>query len=376
MLIAIDARYFYEGELNAYKTFTREIFLTLATQQSSHQFLFILDKHFAAENNFAANVMQIVITPKPKNYLTYKWWYHVRLPLMLKRNKADVFIGSYGLLSGKTNARQILLLHDLSFLHKNANHTRHSVLFYKKNTADNLKLSSAIVVVSDSIKNELSKAYSVKADKAIVCNSGVSYEYKPIEWNKKEEVKQEYSGGCEYFLLPYDKQTASQFITVLKAFSIFKKWQRSNLKLIVIADSLNLLQDQLQKLETYKHKNDIILLEQLSLQQDATLKAAAYAFIHPVLYEGFSYNVLQAMKCGTPTIAFDNDVVKEIAGEAAFYATPSDAASLAEQMKVIYKNENLRNQLVEKSLEKSKLFEWDNTRSIIWDVIEQVNQTN
>ncbi len=376
MLIAIDARYFYEDEINAYKTFSREIFLSLALQQSAHQFLIVLDKQNTEENNFPANVKQIVITPKPKNYWTYKWWYHVRLPLALKKYKADVFIGSYGLLSGKTTARQILLLHDLSFLHKNANHPRHRLLFYKKNTAENLQNASAIIAVSESIKDELSKAFSLKAVSPIVCNSAVINEFIPIEWNKKEEIKKKYAGGCDYFLLSYNNQTASQFIMVLKAFSIFKKWQRSNMKLIVIANSLSTIQDQLQKLDTYKHKHDIILLEQLSLQQDATLKAAAYAFIHPVLYEGFSYNVLQAMKCGTPTIAFDNDVVKEIAGEAAFYATPSNAASLAEQMKVIYKNENLRNQLVEKSLEKSKLFEWDNTRSIIWDVIEQVNQTN
>ncbi len=372
MLIAIDARYLYDDEMNVYKTFTREIFLTLALQQSTHQFLFILDKQNAEENNFAANVNQIVITPKPKNYLTYKWWYHVRLPITLKKYKADVFIGSYGLLSGKTTARQILLLHDLSFLHKNANHPRHSVLFYKKNTAENLQNASAIIAVSESIKDELSKAFSLKAVSPIVCNSAVINEFIPIEWNKKEEIKKKYAGGCDYFLLSYNNQTASQFIMVLKAFSIFKKWQRSNMKMVVIANSLSTIQDQLQKLDTYKHKHDIILLEQLSISQCAELKAAAYTFIHPVLYEGFSYNVLKAMKCGTPSIAFDIEAVKEVAGDTALYATPSDAASLAEQMKIIYKNENLRSQLVEKCLEKAKLYDWDTTSSKIWQVIERL----
>ncbi len=374
MLIAIDARYFYEDEINAYKTFSREIFLSLALQQSAHQFLIVLDRQNTEENNFPANVKQIVITPKPKNYLTYKWWYHVRLPLALKKYKADIFIGTYGLLSAKTNARQILLLHNLSFLHKNAYHPRHSVLFHKKNTTDNLNIASAILVVTDSIKDELSKVFSLTADKPIVCKSAVSNEYKQIEWKKKEEIKDEYSGGCEYFLFLYNYQTASQFIMVLKAFSIFKKWQRSNMKLIVISDSLTLLHGQSQKLDTYKHKNDIVLLEQLSLSQDAEIKAAAYAYIHPVLYEGFSYNVLEAMRCGLPTIAFDISAVKEIAGEAALYFTSSDEASLADQMKVIYKNENLRNQLVEKCLEKGKLYEWETARSIIWRVIEEVNQ--
>ena len=56
MLIAIDARYFYDAEMSGYQTFTREIFLTLATQQSSHQFLFIVDKTFAIENNLQGHV--------------------------------------------------------------------------------------------------------------------------------------------------------------------------------------------------------------------------------------------------------------------------------------------------------------------------------
>ena len=376
MLIAIDARYFYDGEMSEYKTFTREIFWSLVKQQVNHQFLFISDKSLALEENLPSNVKHIIITPKPRNYLSYKWWFHVRLPLLLNKNKVDLFIGTYGLVSAKTKAKQILILHDLSFLHKNANHPNHSVLFYKKNTAYNLNIASAIIALSDSTKDGLSTAYSCKANKTIVCKSGVSAHYKPIERAEKEAIKKEYSDGCEYFYLAYTNHTASQFITVLKAFSIFKKWQRSNMKMIVSADSLTLLQDQLQKLDTYKHKNDIVLLKQLSLQKNAALTAAAYAYIHPVLYEGFSYNVLQAMKCGTPTIAYDIVAVKEVAGDAALYASPLEAASLAGQMKVIYKNENLRSLLLENCLEKAKFYNWDNTRSIIWQVIEQVYSNN
>ena len=66
---------------------------------------------------------------------------------------------------------------------------------------------------------------------------------------------------------------------------------------------------------------------------DALLPAlynAADAVIAPAWYEGFGLSVLEGMACGVPVVASDIAPHREVAGEAAWYADPGDAAALAE----------------------------------------------
>ncbi len=48
-----------------------------------------------------------------------------------------------------------------------------------------------------------------------------------------------------------------------------------------------------------------------------------------------------------------------------------EAREIAEQMKRIFKDEQLRNNLIEAGKIRSKLFTWDKTAALLWEVIEQ-----
>jgi glycosyltransferase involved in cell wall biosynthesis len=56
----------------------------------------------------------------------------------------------------------------------------------------------------------------------------------------------------------------------------------------------------------------------------------ADAVVAPAWYEGFGLSVLEGMACGAPVIASDIAPHREVAGDAAWYADPGDAAALAE----------------------------------------------
>ena len=133
MLIAADARFLDSPEMPVYQAFTEKLLLQLAKDHPNDQFIFFVDKPVELLTTVVpTNVLRVVITPKPKNYWTYKWWFDVRLPLALRKYKPAVFIGSYGLCSCNTSVSQILIVHDLAFRHKYAAHFDHSFLFYKK----------------------------------------------------------------------------------------------------------------------------------------------------------------------------------------------------------------------------------------------------
>jgi glycosyltransferase involved in cell wall biosynthesis len=49
--------------------------------------------------------------------------------------------------------------------------------------------------------------------------------------------------------------------------------------------------------------------------------AGAYCFIYPSLYEGFGLPIIEAMKCGTPVLTYNNSSIGEVAENAAIYVS-------------------------------------------------------
>ena len=65
------------------------------------------------------------------------------------------------------------------------------------------------------------------------------------------------------------------------------------------------------------------------------------------------------MACGCPVIASNAASLPEICGDAAYYVDPYDVESIAEGMHKVLTDDNLRQNLVKKGLERARLFSWE-----------------
>ena len=77
------------------------------------------------------------------------------------------------------------------------------------------------------------------------------------------------------------------------------------------------------------------------------------------------------MNCHIPVIASADPVTKEIAGDAALYANTYDHTDIAEKMMLLYKDESLRNNLVEKGKTVIEKYNWDKTADVLWQSIQK-----
>ncbi len=90
-----------------------------------------------------------------------------------------------------------------------------------------------------------------------------------------------------------------------------------------------------------------------ALYREATL------FAFPSMYEGFGLMLLEAMQCGTPVVANDLAVFRELAGDAAFLT--ENARAMGGAMLAILNQQPLRESLVNRGLARATHFSWRQT---------------
>ncbi len=89
------------------------------------------------------------------------------------------------------------------------------------------------------------------------------------------------------------------------------------------------------------------------------LYSGADAFVFPSLYEGFGLPPLEAMACGCPVISSDTASLPEVCGDAAYYINPYSIESITDGIEKVLTDEALRQSLRKKGLDRAKLLSWE-----------------
>ena len=201
-----------------------------------------------------------------------------------------------------------------------------------------------------------------------VIYAGINNAAEPINWDEKEKIKTQYADGNEYFIFIGDTSQLNNLLNLLKAFSHFKKWQKSGMQLLIVKKNM-LHKDFATNLKSFKYRNDVKLLKNPDKDQLAHITAAAYAIIYFPACEDFENSALQAMKFNVPLITCNMGSMPEICADAALYVSAENYKDVAEKLIYIFKNENTRQQLIEKARKRMENFSLIHTSELLWQSI-------
>jgi len=372
MVIAVNTRFLLVDYLEGYGNFIYETFRRITEQHPEHEFIFIFDRPYDKRFLFSNNIKTVVTGPAARHPLLWKLWYDIKVPVILKRYKVDVFVSCDGFCSLGTKVPQCLVVHDLAFLHYPSTIKKSHLLFYKRYTPKFLGKAISIATVSEFSKKDIIAQYGTDAKKINVVYNGVKEIFNPINNEAKATIKNKYTDGKEYFIYAGSIHPRKNLITLLKAFSVFKKRQQTNMKL-VLAGRLAWQYESFEKdLKSYKYRNDVVLTGYVEDAVLADIIGAAYAQVYPSLFEGFGVPVLEAMRCDVPVITSADSAMQEIAKDAALYADANSHTDIANKMMLLYKDENLRKELILKGRQIVKQYSWDKTATLLWQSIVKV----
>jgi len=99
----------------------------------------------------------------------------------------------------------------------------------------------------------------------------------------------------------------------------------------------------------------------LSAEQLDQLYAESSLIVFPTLFEGFGLPVLEAMSRGCPVVCSDIPVLHEVAGDAAVYVAPQDAAGLAATISRLLDDPAELARLSGQGRERARTFSWART---------------
>lgn len=365
MVIAINTR-ILSADSAAAKLLT-DYFIKIAAGNPAHQFYFISNKEVSPASSLS-NVKHIILKQQSANPLLWKLWYNYKLPAVLKKIKADVLISADGICSLRTKVPQCVFVDGLAFFHYPEWYSKNYLRFIKANIPASLLKAKSVFTFSDVLKNEIASQYSVAEEKIITASYFLDKTHNVLSLEERDAVKQKFTEGNEYFLFHGAIHNRSNLTNLLKAFSLFKKRQKSSMQLVLVTDNIPAKNEFVDSLRLYKYRNEVKLLEGLNEKEVVSLTAAAWCAVNlSPLYSDICF-LQNALQNEVPVISGRSEQAKELLGNAALYANPASIDAIAEQLMLVYKDESKRNELMEIGKRQNP----KPTENVFWQMIVSV----
>jgi glycosyltransferase involved in cell wall biosynthesis len=209
-----------------------------------------------------------------------------------------------------------------------------------------IRSGAPVLVFSEPTQQELQALFPEAANRITVTPHKPDPEYLPNNEDARDVVRYQFTQGDAYFLYRGPLHPAAELVNLLKGFSVFKKKIGSNMKLVLSGPGGAYAADFLASLETYKFRSDVVIPGPVTPYEQVSLLASAYALVHPCRWERFGMPLPNAMKAGVAVLTVEDSAMSACCGMAGMYFNPLDPADIGEKLIRIYKDEQMRSEMI------------------------------
>ena len=369
MKIAVNTRLLIKDKMDGIGLFTFEMLNIITKQHPEISFYFIFDRKPSADFIFGDNVQPVVLWPKTRHIYLFPFWYQIILKKALRRLNPDVFVATDGMFPLRSNINTLAVIHDLNFEHYPETLPKNVLNYYLKYFPQFAKKATRIATVSEFSKNDIVNTYHIKEDKIDVVYNGANSKFQPISFEEKLKVKTTYTQQQNYFLFVGTLHPRKNILRLLMAFNQFKKVTKSKMKLVLAGKKMWWTTEINAFFEQMEVKSDVVFTGRLSEQELIKITAAAYAITYVSIFEGFGIPLVEAMQCGVPVITSNVTSMPEVVEDAGLLVNPFSEEEITQAMIRLAADENLRKELMLKSIQQATKFSWEKSAQLLMDAI-------
>ncbi|MEM3290646.1 MAG: glycosyltransferase family 1 protein [Candidatus Micrarchaeaceae archaeon] len=240
--------------------------------------------------------------------------------------------------------------HDLYYLY---NGSKFSILkWYMKGKYKLFKYSKLILVNSNYTKNEFIRNLYIENNKLYTVYPALNNE---IFYSERKQKKVDLNLNDDDIVLLNVASDSSPNKNVNVAIKLLKKLPE-NYKLIRVGKSSS----SLKLIKDLNLEKRVILYENLEISKLAEIYRCSDFFVYPSLYEGFGLPVMEAMGSGLPVIISNRASLPEVAGDAGLIFDPYDINGMKDAIIKLSVNNEMYNFYSNKSIERARIFSYDN----------------
>ncbi len=189
----------------------------------------------------------------------------------------------------RTKIPTCVAIHDLAYKHYPEFMDKMHKWHYAHYLPRFARKAKRIIAVSEYTRQDIVTQFDLPADKIDVVYNGAHAEYKPLSYEEKQKVKEQYTGGEEFFLFTGALHPRKNIVNLLKAFVKFKRRQRSNIKMVIVGRMAWQYSEIVKAKDRMPYKDEVIWAGYLEVEELARITASAYALVYPLYLKASAF---------------------------------------------------------------------------------------
>jgi alpha-1,3-rhamnosyl/mannosyltransferase len=369
MTLGVDCREFVRGRVTGIGRFLRAVLEEIARSRPHLRTLALA----GPGATIPVSAPHLQVRRLASRFTLY--WDHVLLPRALRAARATAFFSPYYKAPLAAPCPTVVTIHDVIPLRFPA-YTRgagrvHAVAF-RRWAGLLARRAAAVITDSEFSKAEVTAALGLAPGRVQVVPLGVGDEFRPgIPDEVVAGTAARYGIDGPYLLAVANFLPHKNLPRLVQAYGALPGRLRQRTRLVLAGTAGG--HGPARPVDPSALDRPGVLRTGFIAPEDLpALYAGATAVVCPSLMEGFGYPALEAMACGIPLVCARAGALPEVAGEAALYADPTDAADIAEALRRVLEDGGLRRDLAHRGLARARLFDPRKTTARLVDILEGI----
>ena len=368
MRIAIDVRKLHDYGIG---TYVRNLVSWLAKLDGDHEYVLVCpprDLEFVRSlgSRFTA------CEERAGNYSIQEQF---SIPWALAQARVDLFHAPHYVVSPLTRVPFVVTIHDcihLRFPQYLPNRLGYAYAWSSMWLATHR--ASRVLTVSEASKRDILRYYSIPDRKIDVIYNAIDdrlgEEPSPEDI---ERVRDRYQLNAPYVLYAGNIKPHKNLERLIEAFHTLRQDpDLQHVKLLIIGDEISKYATLRRAVHRYKLHKHVRFFGFVPDKTLAVLYRLARVFVFPSLYEGFGFPPLEAMASGTPVITSNVSSLPEVVGDAALLIDPLNPAELADAIRRVLMDSDLREDLRQRGRRRVQEFSWERSVRRVREIYDEV----
>jgi glycosyltransferase involved in cell wall biosynthesis len=234
--------------------------------------------------------------------------------------------------------------------------------------------ANVIICESNYVKQDIMKFLNIDENKIKVLPSPPPFYLSKLEIKTENllKVKKKYNLPENYIFYPAQFWYHKNHINLLRALKYIKDNYNLEIPLILVGSKKNNFENVMNEIQSLGLGQQIKYLGYVPDKDMPYLYKLATALVMPTLFESVSLPIWEAFYLGCPVVSSNVCALPEQVADAGLIFDPYNIEDIAEKIFIIWTNENLRNELINKGFERVKDLTIENYAKEWEKILEEV----